>query len=112
MEYCNGILNCSFRSGALYCVDYYTLSFLAGSETGLVHNIVDVRLSLSPGLCLHVFHELLLRFSCSHSRNLLDLLEGSLTELFVFFRFLGRYLNLVLEVFPDGISLLVLASEF
>ena len=112
MEYCYSILNGCLRCNTLNGIDYNPFCLFGCSKTGFIHHIVDIGHSLCTRLSFHTLYKLLFGLSCRHPCDALYLLDSLYTELLVLIRLFVYYIQLVLQILSDTVSLFLLLLNF
>ena len=107
----NCVLNCNFRSCTLDGIDNYAFGLFACGESGLVHNIVDIRHRLGLGLGLHALYQLFLGIFCSHACHLFKFADGLFPHRIVLLFLLVEDFQLALEILLYLVILLELAIQ-
>ena len=112
MEHTDAVLNGSLCSHALDGLDDNLAGIGVGIELGLVHNLIDITLSVGLGLVLHRLHESLLGLFCAQARELLKLLALLELHLLEFLLFDGQEFLLVVDTNLLVVKLILATSKF
>ena len=99
MEYSYRVFNSSFSSYSLDRLNHNTFCFLAGSQFGIIHNIVDVRLCQGFSLLFQRLYQTFFSFFSRQTGNSFQFLDFLMLQFIQFFLFLIYYDKLSFQVF-------------